>query len=496
LRCTVLVDAGALPQWKHDCIEAMRAAYDVETLSREHNGARNSLVRRVLGGRMLHPVALASSSTASVNSDFILDLRSSAPNADVAAESAPYWYFCDGDGAPLGDLPGAAEIANGSPTFTLQLRTRRPDGSTETLRTGTFKLLYGYGRSLEIALNECCRWPAIARPSTLPQKRAAQASSLAGRFNGIALLWYVARAFFAHAYAHLLLDARWEVGLIAGSPEDFLRDDFVPDVRWVRETSGFFADPFVVTMSDRRYVLGERLDGKTRNGFIACLEIGENGQVLKDSTVLRSSTHLSYPYVFAHDGAWYMVPENAQAKRAILYRAIEAPYHWEPLATVVDGVGSCDNTIVRYADRWWLFCTHPSRDANLNLFLYHAQDLRGPWTAHAANPVKTDIRSARPAGTPFVVDGVLYRPAQNCVRSYGDAIAFNRITALDEETFSEEVVATFTRRNAGKPNQGVHTISHTNGTVAIDCKTVTRAGGRLVRQRLSQLVTRALSLAT
>src|SRR5580692_8675253 len=314
----------------------LSAGGGAERQSREHHGARNSLVRRVLGGRMLHPVALASSS-ASVNSDFILDLRSSAPDADVAAESAPYWYFCDGDGAPLGDLPGAAEIANGSPTFTLQLRTRRPDGSTETLRTGTFKLLYGYGRSLEIALNECCRWPAIARPSTLPQKRAAQASSLPGRFNGIALLWYVAR--------------------------------------------GFFADPFVVTMSDRRYVLGERLDGKTRNGFIACLEIGENGQVLKDSTVLRSSTHLSYPYVFAHDGAWYMVPENAQAKRAILYRAIEAPYHWEPLATVVDGVGSCDNTIVRYADRWWLFCTHPSRDANLNLFLYHAQDLRGPWTA-------------------------------------------------------------------------------------------------------------------
>ncbi len=36
-----------------------------------------------------------------------------------------------------------------------------------------------------------------------------------------------------------------------------------------------------------------------------------------------------------------------------------------------------------------------------------------PWVAHARNPVKTDARSARPGGTPFVVDGVLYRPGQD-----------------------------------------------------------------------------------
>lgn len=488
-----------MPHWKNECIDALRDANDVEVVARPLGAERGStFLRRVFGGAMLRPTDSAASQAAHARCDMLLDLRNAAPDLNALCDEIPYWYFSDGDGRSLGELPGSSEIARGSRTFTLQLR-RADASSTTTLRTGTFKLLYGYGRSLEVALDECLRWPAItvAAPALHEKDRALlNDSQAAPRPNPFAFVWYVLRAFFVHTYVHLFLDARWEVGLIEGSPADFLNDGYVPDVRWLRESSGFFADPFVVTMMDRRYVFGERLDAETRNGFIACLEVGADGQVLHDAPVLKSSTHLSYPYVFQDRGAWYMVPESAQAERAILYRAVEAPFQWEPFATLVEGVGSCDNTIVRHADRWWLFCTHPSRDANLNLFLYHASDLSGPWIAHVANPVKTDIRSARPAGTPFIVDGTLYRPAQNCARSYGDAITFNRITTLDEREFSEEVAATLHHRSAGKPSEGVHTISHSNGTVAIDSKTVINASSRLVRQRLGELMTRALRFAT
>ena len=40
--------------------------------------------------------------------------------------------------------------------------------------------------------------------------------------------------------------------------------------------------------------------------------------------------------------------------------------------------------------------------------------------------VKTDVRSARPAGTPFVYQGELYRPAQDCSRTYGGSIVIHR----------------------------------------------------------------------
>jgi hypothetical protein len=500
MKFRVLVDRGRLPRWKADCIESLRNDHEVEVLALGLEATRGYyLAQRAFGGRTLRPVAYATSSVPCAQRDVVLDLRSASPVAGDAAsrDEAPYCYFCDAEGRPLGDLPGAAEIASGSRTFTLQLRGRIGACPPVTLRTGTFKLLYTYARSLELAMNECGRWPALA--AKFAGNRSPRTHGDDGqipRVNIPTFLFFAVRAFFAHAYAHLFVDARWDVGLIAGSPADFLNDAYSPNIRWLNDRSGFFADPFVLTSMGRRYILGERLNRQTRNGFIACLEITENGQVVDDSPIMQSSTHLSYPYVFEDDGTWYMVPENAQAERTVLYRAVDAPYRWEHFATLIDGVASCDNTILRYGGRWWLFCTHVTRDANLNLFLYHAPELRGPWTPHVANPVKTDIRSTRPAGTPFFVDGTLYRPAQDCVRSYGDAIAFNRIDRLDERAFSEEVVAVFRRAEAGKPSQGIHTISYADGIVAIDSKTAIRADAKLVRRRLGELVTRALSLAT
>jgi hypothetical protein len=238
------------------------------------------------------------------------------------------------------------------------------------------------------------------------------------------------------------------------------------------------------------------LDRATRNGFITCLEIEKGGELRAERTVMRSDTHLSYPYVFAHDGVWYMVPESCQERRVTLFRGLDVPYTWERVATLLEDVAACDNTIVRFGELWWLFCTHKSRDANLNLFLYYARDLFGPWRAHIANPVKTDIRSARPAGTPFLANGVLYRPAQDCARAYGDAITFNRVTTLTEFEFVEEPVAVFRRDETLKRCHGMHTLSHSDGVMAIDSKTLVFASPRVIRRRLGELATRIASRAS
>src|SRR5213596_456309 len=54
----------------------------------------------------------------------------------------------------------------------------------------------------------------------------------------------------------------------------------------------------------------------------------------------------------------------------------------------------------------------------------------GPWRPHPGNPVKVDVRSSRPAGGPFLFGGNLYRPAQDCSRTYGGGITINRVTHL------------------------------------------------------------------
>ncbi|MFX8406684.1 hypothetical protein ABTL65_19795, partial [Acinetobacter baumannii] len=74
-----------------------------------------------------------------------------------------------------------------------------------------------------------------------------------------------------------------------------------------------------------------------------------------------------------------------------------------------------DATVFRWGEYWWMTAATDAAGVGVGseLNAWFASDLLGPWHAHPGNPVKIDVRSARPAGTPFVVDGVLYRPAQD-----------------------------------------------------------------------------------
>ncbi len=395
MNCLVLMDAARPARWQRDCIERLAAehAVAVSVLPSTPPRASDTFVRGLVGGKALRATAPPQIAAAHANAatDLVLDLRAGAPADASESACARYWYLCDGEGAPLGTLPGAREIAAGSPTFTLELRARDASGS-QTLRAGTFKALYTYARSMEVALAECARWPALALalaadPARAPRRETPPPKphdATPPRIPLASLLLRQAAAFVAHLYTHIFVDARWSVGLIRGTPGEFLRPAYRPEIAWLRTPApDFLADPFVVRASDRRYVLGERIDRATQNGFIACLDVEEDGSVRGERLVMRSERHLSYPYAFEHAGAWYMVPESAQERRVVLYRAAALPYEWEPVATLLEDVAACDNTIVRHGGRWWLFCTHADRDAHLNLFLYYAGDLFGPWTAHA-----------------------------------------------------------------------------------------------------------------
>ena len=90
------------------------------------------------------------------------------------------------------------------------------------------------------------------------------------------------------------------------------------------------------------------------------------------------------------------------------------------------------------------------------------------------NPVKLDNRSARPAGTPFVYDGQLIRPAQVCVGGYGEAIALNRIVHCSPELYREESMRVLlpellTGGLVSNPH-GFHTVSAWGTRTLVDAK--------------------------
>ncbi len=184
-------------------------------------------------------------------------------------------------------------------------------------------------------------------------------------------------------------------------------------------------------------------------------------------TVLDPGVHASYPFIVERGGATFMLPETSAAGELVLYEAADFPRSWRRVATLLSAPVA-DATVVEFDGRWWMFGTRTDRGPNNNLFVWHAPDLVGPWRPHEGNPVKTDARSARPGGTPFVVDGRLYRPSQDSSRIYGGGLVVNQIEVLTPRSFAERPVRTFLPEPGSSQPDGWHTLSTVGTKTLID----------------------------
>ena len=215
-----------------------------------------------------------------------------------------------------------------------------------------------------------------------------------------------------------------------------------------------------------------RISTKARGAAAsATLKSTRMAPFLREGCVLDPGHHVSYPYVFEDQGAIYMLPEISASGDLVLYEATAFPYQWRPAAVLLPGVAGVDATVFQHEGLWWIFATRADRGANQNLFVWHASSLTGPWTAHAGNPVKTDARSARPAGTPFVADGRLIRPSQDNSHRYGGRLILNRVDILTPIDFSESAIGVVEPRAVGR-RHGLHTLSAAGNRTLVDANSL------------------------
>lgn len=276
----------------------------------------------------------------------------------------------------------------------------------------------------------------------------------------------VSRRAKASAARKLSLD-RWLLLFRFG--EDLATDPSV-FTRLVPPKDRFWADPHVIKRGDRYFIFIEECPFSTGKGHIAVIAMDATGRCDPPLTVLERDYHLSYPCVFEHQGALFMVPESEANRTIDLYRCVDFPARWEHVATLIDGISAVDSTLLHEQGRWWLFANvidHPGASYSEELSIFHADELLGPWVPHERNPVLSDARRARPAGAIFRRNGRLYRPAQDCSVRYGYGLRIHEITALSTENYSEvEVNAIFPDWDSSII--GTHTLSYTPGLTVID----------------------------
>lgn len=312
-----------------------------------------------------------------------------------------------------------------------------PRGAQPTLRTGA----------------------AVRGPPTLLQ-RAALAVRLLSRVAATGF-----RALFRHD--------QWNIGIVDRPIEQFLNIGVPRPIHWLPATrrAELRADPFGTLFTGRATILCEHFSYEDNLGHIVAIDADLALPGTRVHIGPAQAVHLSYPYLFEADGKLLCVPESSAAQEIALYEVEQFPNRWRKVATLVAGRGYADASVFQYQGRWWLTaCEVADKGSNCELHLWFADTPSGPWQAHVHNPVKIDVRSARPAGALFWVDGALYRPAQDCSSTYGARVIINRVLALSPSEYREEAAASVNPDPDGPYPAGLHTLSALGDRTLIDGK--------------------------
>jgi hypothetical protein len=205
-----------------------------------------------------------------------------------------------------------------------------------------------------------------------------------------------------------------------------------------------WADPFLWKHGEDWFIFCEEWVFGNPHGHISVMQLSrDGGEVSPSKAVLMKGHHLSYPFLFEHEGSLHMMPEGGQGRAIDVYECEEFPGRWRKRATLMRNLRYADATLFEYQAKWWLFVTIKRGLFALNrdLFVFWADTpLTDQWNSHPANPVVRGLRGARPAGSVFELDGKLFRPSQNCLVRYGHSLRINEILRLDTKSYQERLV--------------------------------------------------------
>jgi len=402
---------------------------------------------------------------AALGVDLVVDLTWAPARLDLAVA---VWQLRFGPEARPGP-PGGPELVRGERSVLARLVELDGPSEGRVLVEGRIKAVrHSLAATRARVLDVIARWPARAlawrRAGLLPVGagtpcRFAQEPPAEPR--GLALRQLLGAL---RRLAECAVDERWRLGVLEASIGELL-EGARPTVRWLPERpEGWLADPVGVR---GRVVLAEAFDPSTGRGRLVRTGPEPDAPVVP---VLRAAHHLSWPFLVEDGGEIFLLPEASATGRIQLWRAAPFPDRFEPDAVLLEDVAGVDPTVLRHGGHWYLFAGDRADQDEVRLHLFVAEALRGPWRRHPMSPVVDDLGSARPAGPVFAHEGRLFRPAQDCTRTYGGAVVINRIEVLTPDLYREVPIARLDPDPAGPCPDGLHTLAASEAGILIDGK--------------------------
>lgn len=210
------------------------------------------------------------------------------------------------------------------------------------------------------------------------------------------------------------------------------------------------ADPFLFVHNGRLFMFYEEMSIGNGLGRIKMVSTRDLKHWTKPVQITdEPECHFSYPFVFRDGGSIYMMPETGCDHNIRLYKATDDNLDdFKFYKTILERSTEdykeikfdfADSCIYRKEGIYYLFSSYLKNDVYY-LELYTSDKLDGEYRLHPSSPICTGNKYGRCGGSLIESERKLYRPAQDCVASYGGQVHLMEIDELTASTYREHLV--------------------------------------------------------
>lgn len=259
---------------------------------------------------------------------------------------------------------------------------------------------------------------------------------------------------------------KYNIGFIDGSLQSVLDGEPIK-VNWLKHhyKDRWFADPFIMDVTDSDIiVLVEEWNDHIQYGRISKIVVDKKTFMLKSLKVMiDDGTHMSFPAIERVDDGVYIHPENCVVGKLESYKYNEQEDCFEKIGVLCEEPLTDSATITLFG-RKFLFSTKVPDTNGKDLGIYE-WDLDKRRFIFQTNYHFNDNIS-RMAGNFFKHCGKIYRPAQVCIKSYGDAVSLQEVMFENGKWNFREL------RRVYSPNSeldlGFHTFNFYKDVIVVD----------------------------
>jgi hypothetical protein len=312
---------------------------------------------------------------------------------------------------------------------------------------------------------------AIAWPLQLLRQERVEAEERAGaEIDAPGLMTCIGRAMplLPRLERRRSRPVEWNIGVLPQPIEHLLQERPNLNIRWLPppELGAQRMEPFGMLDSDGDLNVLYAKGHRGRPWSISRMRPKQDNVLKRSRSILELAGDLHYPFTLQHGPHLYFIVSNREQDRTLLHR-LNPSLDGSEVEAVLWPSALHAPSVVEYEGRWWLFgCGSDLPDEGLLIF--HANSLEGPYAPHADNPVRVAIEGARPAGTPFLHAGSLWRPGLDRSDPKAPRVVIHRVLELTPTRFREVAVRHVGPfRNSQYPD-GTRTVATIGGVTLVD----------------------------